>query len=118
MGSTQYIKNIRDDPGYLGKFWVGGPDHYRYIFFVYPISQPIIDIMTQNFQHMILGVYFLHQEYQGYLAYLGTFWVGGHDHYRSIFFVYPISQPKIKIMTRNFQDMILGVYPLHQECHG
>ena len=29
-----------------------------------------------------------------------------------------ISQPKIKIMTRNFQDMILGVYTVHQECHG
>ena len=29
-----------------------------------------------------------------------------------------IFQPKIKLKTQNFQDMILGVYPLHQECHG
>ena len=37
-----------DDPGYLGKFWVGGHDHYRSIFFVKPISQPIIEILTKK----------------------------------------------------------------------
>ena len=25
-----------DDHGYLGKFWVGGPDHYRYVFLCLP----------------------------------------------------------------------------------
>ena len=50
--------------------------------------------------------------------YLGKFCVGGHDHYRSIFFVLPISQPIIEILTQNFQDMILGVYPVHQKCQG
>ena len=29
-----------------------------------------------------------------------------------------IFQPKMKIMPQNFQDMILGVYKIHQECHG
>ena len=48
MGSTDYIKNDMDDPGYLGKFCVGGLDHFGYIFFVYPMFQPIIDIMTQK----------------------------------------------------------------------
>ena len=65
MGSTHYIKNVMDDPWYLGKFWVGGPDHYRSIFFVYRIYQPIIEIFTGNFQHIILGVYCLHQECHG-----------------------------------------------------
>ena len=46
MGSTHYIKITMDDPGYLSKFWVGGHDHYGSIFFVYPISQPIIEILT------------------------------------------------------------------------
>ena len=29
----------------------------------------------------------------------------GIDHFRSIFFVYPISQPVLEILTQNFQDM-------------
>ena len=69
-----------DDPRYLGKFWVGGHDHYRSIFFVYHIAQPIIEILTCNFQDMILGVYPIHTN-------MGNIGVGGHDHYRSIFFV-------------------------------
>ena len=36
-----------DDPGYLGEFWVGGHDHYRSIFFVFPISQPIIEMILE-----------------------------------------------------------------------
>ena len=51
-GLPPNIKNVMDDPGYLGKFWVGGLDHYRSIFFVNPISQPIIE--------MIKGVYQVH----------------------------------------------------------
>ena len=73
-------------------------DHYRYIFFVYPISQPIIEILTQNFQHMILRVYQLHQEVMDVPGYFGKVWVGGNDHFRSIFFVYCISQPIIEIL--------------------
>ena len=45
VGSTHYIKNVMDDPGYSGDFWVGGHDHYRSIFFVFPISQPIIEMI-------------------------------------------------------------------------
>ena len=86
MGSTHYIKNVMDDPGYLGKFWVGGPDHYRSIFFVLPLSWPIIEILTQNFQHRILGVYPLLRNVMD-PGYSGKFLVGEHDHYRSIFFV-------------------------------
>ena len=59
------LKNVMDDPGYLGKFWVGEPDHFRSIFFVYPIYQPIIEILTQKYQHMILGVYPLHKKCHG-----------------------------------------------------
>ena len=76
-----------DDHGYLGKFWVGGPDHYRSIFFVLPLSWPIIEILTQNFQHRILGVYPLLRNVMDDPGYSGKFWVGEHDHYRSIFFV-------------------------------
>ena len=43
-----------DDPGYSGKFLVDGHDPYRSIFFVQPICQLIIEILTQNFQHIIL----------------------------------------------------------------
>ena len=32
LGSIQYIKIVMDDPGYLGKYWVCGLDHYRSIF--------------------------------------------------------------------------------------
>ena len=56
-GLTTTLKmSYVDDPVYFGKFWVGGRDHYKSIFFVEPISQPVIEILTQNFQHMILGV--------------------------------------------------------------
>ena len=65
LGAYPLHYNVMADPGYLGKFWVGEHDHSRYIFFVLPISQPIIDIMTPNFQHMILGVYPVHQEHHG-----------------------------------------------------
>ena len=36
-----------NDPGYLGKFWVGGHDHYRSIAYM-------IEVLTGNFQDMIL----------------------------------------------------------------
>ena len=55
----------------------------------------------------------------GYLPwYLGKFWVGGNNHYRSILLVNPISQKIIEILTNKFEDIILGVYPPHQQCHG
>ena len=41
LGSTHYIKNVMDVPGYLGKFLVGGHDQYRSIFFVYSIFRGI-----------------------------------------------------------------------------
>ena len=31
IGPIQYIKNVMDDPRYMGKFLVGGHDHYRSI---------------------------------------------------------------------------------------
>ena len=91
MESTHYIKNPMDDPWYMGKFWVGGHDHYRSIFFVFPISQPIIEILTHNFLLIILGSTRYNKNIMVDHGYLGKFWLGGHDCYRSIFFVYPIS---------------------------
>ena len=43
-------------PWYLGKFWVGGNNHYRSILLVNPISQKIIEILTNKFEDIILGV--------------------------------------------------------------
>ena len=47
--------------------------------------------------------------------YLGKFWGGGHDHFSSILCVYLIFHPIIEILTRNFQDIFLGVYPRNQD---
>ena len=87
------------------------PSHTSYPFTIDTlIFQPKIKIiMTQNFQEMILGVY--------QLTWVSFGWVR-HGHYRSTFFVYPISQPIINILTQNFHNMNLWVYSLHQECHG
>ena len=87
LGVYPLHQEFMDDPGYLGKFWVGGHDHCRSIFFILPISRPIIEILTLYFQHMILGVYPLHGNLMDDPGYLGNFSVHEHDHYRSIFFV-------------------------------
>ena len=68
-----------DDPGYLGKFWVGRHEYYRSIFFALHISQSIIEILGPT--HYIKNV----MDDPGNL---GKFWQGCHDHYMSIFFVY------------------------------
>ena len=57
---------------------MGGHDPYRSIFFVLPISQPIIDILTQNFQDMILGATQYIKNVKDDPGYLGKFWVGGN----------------------------------------
>ena len=118
MESTQYIKSVIDDPGYFGKFLVGWYDHYRSIFFVYPISQPTIEILTQSFQDRILGVYPLLRNVMDDPGYSGKFWLGEHDHYRSIFFVKPISRPIIEISTKKVPHMILQVYPVNRIKNG
>ena len=96
LGVYPLHQNVMDDPGYIGNFFLGEHDHYRSFFFVLPISWLIIAILTQNFQHRALGVYTLLKNVMDDPGYSGKFWVSGYDHYRSIFFVQPISQPIIE----------------------
>ena len=68
-------------------------------------SQSLMEILTQNFWDMILRPYPLHQSYQHVGATINcleqwTSWVSyggnGHDPYRSILLVKPISQPIVR----------------------
>ena len=48
----------------------------------------------------------------------GKFWVGGHHDYRSIFLFSGYISANNRDIDTKILDMILRVYPVHQECHG
>ena len=91
-----------DDLGYLGKFWVAYISANNRVIDTKPSAYDPWGLpTTSRIIWMTLST-----------------WVGGHDHYRSIFFVYPISQPILEILTRNFQHIVFGVYSTDIECHA
>ena len=69
-----------DDPRYFGKFWMGGHDHYRSIFFVWPISSPIIDIDTKLSGYDPCGLPSMNNIMDDPVIHVSG-QVGGHDPY-------------------------------------